>query len=144
MFTLESRFGRAVRRYAGKRKDLGSIPLRLSFLFKKVVVCGHGLVTMGISIHPCYKCCTLIYDWILNLVSVYHVHRSVYSTPTISGVRMNYFPWKLPFSRDAKAVSRDQRTQRWNVGKQKVQRRRCHHFPYSQWLVCLATCASLG
>ena len=25
----------------GKRKDLGSIPLRLSFLFKKVVVCGH-------------------------------------------------------------------------------------------------------
>ena len=29
---------------AGKRKDLGSIPLRLSFLFKKVVVCGHCLV----------------------------------------------------------------------------------------------------
>ena len=28
-----------------KRKDLGSIPLRLSFHFKKVVVCGHGLVT---------------------------------------------------------------------------------------------------
>ena len=26
---------------AGKRKDLGSILLRLSFLFKKVVVCGH-------------------------------------------------------------------------------------------------------
>ena len=32
-----SRFGLAVRRSAGKRKDLGSIPLRLSFLFKKVV-----------------------------------------------------------------------------------------------------------
>ena len=29
-----SRFGLTVRRYAGKRKDLGSIPLRLSFLFK--------------------------------------------------------------------------------------------------------------
>ena len=41
---LVSRFGLAVRRYAGKRKDLGSIPLRLSFLFKKVVVCGHCLV----------------------------------------------------------------------------------------------------
>ena len=37
-----SRFGLAVRRYAGKRKDLGSIPLRLSFLFKKVVVCGQS------------------------------------------------------------------------------------------------------
>ena len=39
---LCERFGLAVRREAGKRKDLaGSIPLRLSFLFKKVVVCGH-------------------------------------------------------------------------------------------------------
>ena len=44
-----SRFGLAVRRYAGKRKDLGSIPLRLSFLFKKVVVCGHCLVTLSIT-----------------------------------------------------------------------------------------------
>ena len=34
---------------AGKRKDLGSIPLRLSFLFKKVVVCGHCLVTLSIT-----------------------------------------------------------------------------------------------
>ena len=33
---------------SGKRKDLGSIPLRLSFLFKKVVVCGHCLVTLSI------------------------------------------------------------------------------------------------
>ena len=32
--SLESRFGLAVRREAGKRKDLGSVPLRLSFLFK--------------------------------------------------------------------------------------------------------------
>ena len=43
-----SRFGLAVRRYAGKRKDLGSIPLRLSFLFRKVVVCGHCLVTLSV------------------------------------------------------------------------------------------------
>ena len=34
---------------AGKRKDLGSIPLRLPFLFKKVVVCGHCLVTLSIT-----------------------------------------------------------------------------------------------
>ena len=38
------RLGLAVRRWAGKPKDLGSIPLRLSFLFKKVVVCGHCFV----------------------------------------------------------------------------------------------------
>ena len=44
-----SRFGLAVRRWAGKRKDLGSIPLRLSFLFKKVAVCGHCLVTLSIT-----------------------------------------------------------------------------------------------
>ena len=44
-----SRFGLAVRRSAGKRKDLGSIPLRLSFLFRKVVVCGHCLVTLSIT-----------------------------------------------------------------------------------------------
>ena len=31
-----------------KWKDLGSIPLRLSFLVKKVVVCGHCLVTLSI------------------------------------------------------------------------------------------------
>ena len=44
-----NRFGLAVRREAGKRKDLGSIPFRLSFLFKKVVVCGHCLVTLSIT-----------------------------------------------------------------------------------------------
>ena len=32
-----SRFGPAVKRHAGKQKGLGSIPLWLSFLFKKVV-----------------------------------------------------------------------------------------------------------
>ena len=47
-----SRFGLAVRSLAGKRKDLGSIPLRLSFLLslpKKVVVCGHCLVTLSVT-----------------------------------------------------------------------------------------------
>ena len=44
-----SRFGLAVRRDVGKRKDLGSIPLRLSFLFRKVVVCGHCPVTLSIT-----------------------------------------------------------------------------------------------
>ena len=34
---------------AGKQKDLGSIPRRLSFLFKKVVICGHCLVTLSIT-----------------------------------------------------------------------------------------------
>ena len=37
-----NRFGLAVRRQAGKQKGLGSIPFRLSFLFKKVVVCGQS------------------------------------------------------------------------------------------------------
>ena len=32
-----------------KQKDLGLIPLRLSLLFKKVVVCGHCLVTVSIT-----------------------------------------------------------------------------------------------
>ena len=46
-----SRFGLVVRRYAGKQKDLGSIPLRHSSPFKKVVVCGHGLVTLSLTIN---------------------------------------------------------------------------------------------
>ena len=50
-----SLFGLAVRRYAGKRTDLGSIPLRLSFLFKNVVVCGHRLVTLSITINETLK-----------------------------------------------------------------------------------------
>ena len=44
-----SRFGLAVRRWAGKRKDLGSIPFWLSFPIKKVVVCGHCPVTSTTS-----------------------------------------------------------------------------------------------
>ena len=34
---------------AGKQKGIGSIPLRLSFLFRKVVVCGHCLVMLSIT-----------------------------------------------------------------------------------------------
>ena len=44
-----SQFGLAVRRSVGKRKDLGSMPLRRSFVFEKVVVCGHCLVTLSIT-----------------------------------------------------------------------------------------------
>ena len=40
---------------SGKRKDLDSIPLRLSFLFKKVVVCGHFFVTLSLTINETLK-----------------------------------------------------------------------------------------
>ena len=46
---FEIQFGLAVSRWAGKWKDLSSIPLQLSFLFRKVVVCGHCLVTLSIN-----------------------------------------------------------------------------------------------
>ena len=45
------RFSLAVRRQASKRKDLGSIPLRLYFLFENIVVCGRCLVTLSITIN---------------------------------------------------------------------------------------------
>ena len=38
-----------------KQKDLGSIPLRLSYLFKMVVVCGHCLVTLSLTINEILK-----------------------------------------------------------------------------------------
>ena len=41
-------------------KGLGSIPLRLSFLFKKVVVCGHCLVILTLTLNE-----TL--EWLLSL-----------------------------------------------------------------------------
>ena len=42
-----------VRRYAGKRKDLGS---RFGSPFSsKVVVCGHGLVTLSLTINETLK-----------------------------------------------------------------------------------------
>ena len=50
-----SRFGPAVKRQPGKQKGLGSIPLRLSFLFKKGVVCGHCLVTLSLTINETVK-----------------------------------------------------------------------------------------
>ena len=43
-----SPFGLAVRRQAGKQKGLDSIPLQLSFPFKKVVVCGHCRVILSL------------------------------------------------------------------------------------------------
>ena len=50
----ESRFGLSVRREAGKQKDLGWIPLRFSSL-QKVVVCGHCLVTLSLTINETLK-----------------------------------------------------------------------------------------
>ena len=49
-----SRFGLAVRCKAGKQRDLGSNPLRLSFLFKSVV-CEHCLVTLSITVNGTFK-----------------------------------------------------------------------------------------
>ena len=40
---------------AGKQKDFGSIPLRLSFLFKRVVVYGHCLLTLSLTIKETLK-----------------------------------------------------------------------------------------
>ena len=40
---------------AGKQKGIGSIPLRLSFLLKKVVVFGHSLVTLSLTINETFK-----------------------------------------------------------------------------------------
>ena len=42
-----SRFGPAVRR----QKGLGSIPLRVSFLFRKDVACGHCVMTLSLTIN---------------------------------------------------------------------------------------------
>ena len=55
-----SRFGLTVRRWVGKQKDLGSIPLRLSFLLKKVVVCGQCLVTLSLTINETLKRLSLL------------------------------------------------------------------------------------
>ena len=35
--------------------SVGSIPLRLSFLFRKVVVCGHCLVTLSLTVDETLK-----------------------------------------------------------------------------------------
>ena len=55
-----SRFGPAVRRLAGKQKDLGSILLRLSSLLIKAVVCGRCLVTLSLTVNETLK-------WLLSL-----------------------------------------------------------------------------
>ena len=44
-----SQFGLVVRHWAGKREDLNLILLWLSFLFRKVVVCGYSLMTLSIT-----------------------------------------------------------------------------------------------
>ena len=54
--TKVSRFGPAAR----KLKGFGSIPLRLSFLFKKVVVCGHCLVTLNLTVNVTLKWLSLL------------------------------------------------------------------------------------
>ena len=46
-YQYASRFGLAIRREAGKQRDLGSNPLRLSFLFK-----GCGLWTLSCDFVP--------------------------------------------------------------------------------------------
>ena len=53
VFVLElvSQFGLGVTCWAGKQKGLGSIPQWLSLLFEKVVVCGHCLVTLSLTIN---------------------------------------------------------------------------------------------
>ena len=49
-------FGLAVWRYAGKQKGFGLIPLPPSFLFtEKVVVCGHCLTTLSLTINSTLK-----------------------------------------------------------------------------------------
>ena len=41
---------------SGKQKDFGSNPLRLSFVFKKVVLCGPCLVTLSLTTNETLKC----------------------------------------------------------------------------------------
>ena len=53
--TAVRRFGLAVGRQAGKRKGFGSIPLRLSFLSKEGVVCGHCLETLSPTVNETLK-----------------------------------------------------------------------------------------
>ena len=40
---------------SSKQKDLGSILFRLSFLFRNVMVCGHCLVTLSLTINETLK-----------------------------------------------------------------------------------------
>ena len=58
-----SRFDLAVSRYAGKQKDLGSIPLRLSFLFENCGLYRHCLMTLSITVNETLK-------WLSSLAAV--------------------------------------------------------------------------
>ena len=42
-------------RLHGKQKGHGSIPIQVSLLFEKVVVCGHCLVTLSLTINVTLK-----------------------------------------------------------------------------------------
>ena len=55
-----SRFGLAVRRQDGKQKGLGSSPLQLFLLFKKIVVCGHCHVTLSLTINETMQWLSLL------------------------------------------------------------------------------------
>ena len=58
--SLIRQFGLAVKHYAGKQKGLSSIPLQLSFLVRKVVVCGCYLVTRSFTINEILKWLSLL------------------------------------------------------------------------------------
>ena len=71
MFTYHvtlSWFGLAVR-----QKGFGSIPLRHSFLFKKVVACGHCLVTVSLIVNETFKWLTWLHTKKTKIVSGVHV-----------------------------------------------------------------------
>ena len=57
---LVSQFGLAVMHWASKQKGISLIPLWLSLLFKKVVICRHCLVTLSLTINETLK-------WLLPL-----------------------------------------------------------------------------
>ena len=60
--------------YAGKDKGLGSISLRLSLLFIKLVVCGHCLVTLSLTVNETLKNgshrCTHLNSGVILVVTV--------------------------------------------------------------------------
>ena len=65
-----------------KQKGLGSIPLWLSFLFKKAVVCGHCLVTLSLTINETLKWLSLIAAHLnAGVILVVSVSPQVYNLP---------------------------------------------------------------